>query len=67
VSSTNRPPFGYVAGAVCGVLGVIALIVSWTAAGQLRGVAGVASGVLCCAGLGLAGLAYRRQLDNASR
>ena len=65
MSLIERMRAGYTAGAVCAVLGVIALVTSWATDGQLRAVAGVASGVLCCAGLGLAALTYRRQLDAA--
>lgn len=62
-SSSGRA--GYTVGTACAALGVIALNVSWTAGGTLRVVAGVASGVPCCAGIGLAVFAHRRQLDQA--
>jgi len=54
-------------GIVCAILGAVALIVSWTATGQVRLVAGLASAVLGTLGLWLATLWYRARLDEAAK
>lgn len=47
-----------VCGTVCAIAACVALIVSWSATGPARG---IASGVLACTGVGLAGAWYRQR------
>jgi len=55
-------------GIVCAILGAVALIVSWAAAGQVRLVAGLASAVLGPLGLWIAAaLWYGWRLDQATK
>jgi hypothetical protein len=51
------------AAVVCAVLATVALIASWLGDGQVRLAGGVGSGVLGAAAAFLAGLWYRRRLD----
>ncbi|MFE0530401.1 hypothetical protein ACX27O_25170 [Micromonospora sp. SD19] len=52
---------------VCAVLATVALLASWMGTGQVRLAGGIGSAVLGVLAAFLAGLWYRRELDERSR